>query len=345
MLFYCNGVTMSLDQTVGQIFSWTLQLTSQKDYQELTYCFLGILAEIPWIDNAVAYEIYNHDRKKPGESSVFHERLFRRFPVDITRNDQDDNNNLANLLDQNADLNFSAPFETGLYSWVIFSIKGGSGPDRAIFLEGKFGLDGLDLLNNLRSAYRNLVILHDAKERDALTKLPNRQSLEARLLQVCELYRNYQAIDIKKEQSSWLAILDIDHFKRINDNFGHLYGDEVLLTFSQLMGKCFRYNDFLFRYGGEEFVVILNLINQDHAIAAFNRFREKVAKHIFPTVGQVTVSIGLMHLDSISMPTTQLDHADKALYHAKETGRNKVILYEDMHVIGHDKKRSDIELF
>jgi len=111
------------------------------------------------------------------------------------------------------------------------------------------------------------------------------------------------------------------------------------------MEKCFRYNDFLFRFGGEEFVVILSLATQETALTTFNRFREVVANYNFPTVGRVTVSIGLTHIDGISMPTTQLDHADKALYHAKDTGRNRVILYEDMTVPVQDNDHSETELF
>lgn len=336
---------MSLNQIVRQFFSWTIQLTAQQDYQALTHSYLDILAEIPWIDSAIAYEIYIHERKNLGETSAVRERLIRRFPLDFTRNTEEDNSNLLARFDDTADRNFSAPDKSGLHRWAIFSIKGGSGPDRAIHLEGAFDQERLDLLDNLRAVYRNLVILHDSKERDVLTKLPNRQSLDARLVQVCEHYSGYQIIDITQEKSSWIAILDIDHFKRVNDNFGHLYGDEVLLIFSQLMGKCFRYNDYIFRFGGEEFVVILNLISQEAAISTFNRFREAVANYNFPTVGQVTVSIGVTHVDSISMPTTQLDHADKALYHAKDTGRNRVILYEDMPVLIRDNNSSNIELF
>jgi diguanylate cyclase (GGDEF)-like protein len=336
---------MSLNLTVRQIFSWSIQLSAQQDYQALTHKFLAILAEIPWIDNAAAYEIYNHQRKKPGESGTVSERLIRRFPLDFTRNDEEDHNSLLAGLDHTTDLTLSAPNEFGLYAWAIFSIRGSSGPERAIHLDGTFDREMLNLLDNLREIYRNMVILHDTKERDVLTKLPNRQSLDTRLLQVCEHYNDYQIIDKSQEKSSWIAILDIDHFKRVNDNFGHLYGDEVLLTFSQLMGKCFRYNDFLFRFGGEEFVVILNLASQETAVATFNRFREAVANYNFPTVGRVTVSIGLTHVDGISMPTTQLDHADKALYHAKDNGRNKVVLYEDMSVLVQDNDLSETELF
>ena len=335
---------MSINLTVQQVFSWTLQLSAQQDYQALTHTFLDILTNIPWIDSAAAYEIYNHERKKPGDQATVHELLIKRFPLDFTRNDEDDHNSLLIGLDHTTDFKLSTLDESGLYAWIIFSIRGGSGPERAIHLEGAFDREMLELLSNLRAIYRNLVILHDTNERDVLTKLPNRQSLDARLLQVCEHYSDYQVIDATQEKSSWIAILDIDHFKRVNDDFGHLYGDEVLLIFSQLMEKCFRYNDFLFRFGGEEFVVILNLASQETAMAAFNRFRETVANYNFPTVGRVTVSIGLTHVDGMSMPTTHLDHADKALYYAKDNGRNRVVLYENMPVV-QDNEPSEIELF
>jgi len=336
---------MSLMLTVQQIFSWSIQLSAQQDYQALTNKFLDILTDISWISSATAYEIYQHERKKPGQSNTVHELLIRRFPLDFTRNDEEDYHGLLAELDHGADLNLSIPNESGLYTWAIFSIRGGSGPERAIHLEGEFDREMLDLLSNLRGVYRNLVILHDTKERDVLTKLPNRQSLDARLLQVCEHYSDYQVSDTTQEKSSWIAILDIDHFKRVNDNFGHLYGDEVLLIFSQLMGRCFRYNDFLFRFGGEEFVVILNLVSREAAVAAFNRFREEIENYNFPTVGRVTVSIGVTHVDGVSMPTTQLDHADKALYYAKDNGRNRVILYENISALVQDNDISDIELF
>ncbi len=336
---------MNLNLTAQQIFSWTLQLSAQSDYQALTHSFLNILAEIPWIDNVAAYEIYTHEKRKPGETSTARELLIRQFPLDFTRNDEEDHNNLLAEIDHTIDLNLSAQDESGLYAWAIYSVRGSGGPERAIHLEGAIDRDMLDLLGNLRGVYRNLVILHDTKERDMLTKLPNRQSLDARLLQVCEHYSDYHVMDIAEEKSSWIAILDIDHFKRVNDTFGHLYGDEVLLIFSQLMGKCFRYNDFLFRFGGEEFVVILNLAGQETAIEAFNRFRQAIADYNFPTVGRVTVSIGVTRVDGVSMPTTQLDHADKALCYAKDNGRNRVVLYEDISVVAQDDDLSEIELF
>ncbi|MGR9014595.1 MAG: GGDEF domain-containing protein, partial [Gammaproteobacteria bacterium] len=75
---------MSFDLTVQQIFSWTTQLSAQQDYQGLTHKFLDILEEIPCINCATAYEIYNHEKKIPGETETVHELLIRQFPLDFT---------------------------------------------------------------------------------------------------------------------------------------------------------------------------------------------------------------------------------------------------------------------
>ncbi|MBL6986770.1 MAG: GGDEF domain-containing protein, partial [Methylobacter sp.] len=129
---------MSFDLTVQQIFSWTTQLSAQQDYQELTHKFLGILAEIPWINCATAYEIYNHERKIPGETETVRELLIRQFPLDFTRNDEQDHNSLFDGLDHSADLHLSISDGSGFYVWAIYSIKGGDGPERAIHIEGTF---------------------------------------------------------------------------------------------------------------------------------------------------------------------------------------------------------------
>ncbi|MDD2758921.1 MAG: GGDEF domain-containing protein, partial [Methylomonas sp.] len=171
------------------------------------------------------------------------------------------------------------------------------------------------------------------------------QTFDKRLLQICEHYMRQPVQDVRFSKSSWFAILDIDHFKRVNDTFGHLYGDEVLLLFSQMMEKHFRYNDFLFRFGGEEFVVILNLADQASAESVFERFRQRIAEHEFPTVGQVTVSIGVTHVDSAIMPSILLDRADKALYHAKASGRNQVIVYEKTAALALDDAGNETDFF
>lgn len=313
--------------TSNQIFSWMSRLSAQQDYQTLTHEFLNILEENPHINEASGYEIYNHKRKI-SEGVNVDERLIRRFPLDFTKEDDvAENIHVSNAV-HIIGISTNDANEKGNHSWAILTVKGGNGPDRSIFVEGTLDTSTLETLQHLRGIYQNLVMLHDAKERDVLTTLPNRQSLDSRLMQVCQHYCDNPVTDKINDKSSWIAILDIDHFKRVNDNFGHLYGDEVLLIFSQIMGRKFRYNDFLFRFGGEEFVVVLNNATQEMALSTFNRFREAVEEYHFPTVGKITVSIGVTHIDNSAMPSMLLDRADKALYYAKEHGRNQVVLFE-----------------
>jgi diguanylate cyclase (GGDEF)-like protein len=332
--------------TTNQIFSWMFRLSVQQDYQSLTHEFLDILKEIPTVHSASGYEIYNHKRKI-SEGVSIDERLIRRFPLDFTSfDDVADNENISNA-SHVAGISTGELDKKGSCSWAILTVKGSNGPDRSVLVEGELSTSTLETLQHFRGIYQNLVILHDDKERDVLTTLPNRQSLDSRLMQVCQHYCDYPVADKIVDKSSWIAILDIDHFKRVNDNFGHLYGDEVLLVFSQIMGIKFRYNDFLFRFGGEEFVVVLNLATQETALSAFNRFREAVEDYNFPMVGKVTVSIGMTHVDNSSMPSILLDRADKALYYAKEHGRNQVILFEitpELVSVEH-KNDGEIELF
>jgi diguanylate cyclase (GGDEF)-like protein len=336
---------MNPDINNQQIFSWALQLTTQVDYQSLTYCFLGLLEEICFVENATAYEVYGKRTLRTGEASSVSEQLIRRFPLDFTEYELDESSDLLQEIDNKAMFYPSKPDGNGYFTQFVASLTDLSGPDRVILLHGIFDERSLELLSNLINLYRNQVALHDSKERDILTKLPNRQSFHSRFLQVCEYFRNNKKLDNSNAKGSWLAMLDIDHFKRINDTFGHLIGDEILLTFSQIMEKQFRYNDFLFRFGGEEFIVILNLVNQGDAEATFERFRNAIAGYAFPIVGQVTVSIGVAHINCDIMPTSLLDRADKALYFAKDNGRNNVTLYEKMKGSSLDSDNVETEFF
>ena len=150
------------------------------------------------------------------------------------------------------------------------------------------------------------------------------------------------------ENTACLAILDIDHFKKVNDTYGHLYGDEVLLHFAQQMQKIFRQDDGLFRYGGEEFIVILNDVDIDIAESVLNRFRKHIKAYPFPKVDKLTVSIGYTRLETGRMQSEIVDRADHALYFAKEHGRNNVACYEklvDEGLLQELVTEDDIELF
>lgn len=197
----------------------------------------------------------------------------------------------------------------------------------------------LPMLLSIIKVYENFLCVLIEGERDTLTGLRNRRTFDkqlGKLLATNDLagHKKIKAHnDIERRQliqqpANWLVTIDIDDFKRINDNFGHLYGDEVLLLLSQLMKKTFRDTDLLFRFGGEEFVIILTATTAHNAFLALERFRKMVANYHFPQIGQVTVSIGYAQINSDDFPVTILDKADKALYFAKQHGKNQVCCYE-----------------
>ncbi|HUU71518.1 MAG TPA: GGDEF domain-containing protein [Burkholderiales bacterium] len=181
----------------------------------------------------------------------------------------------------------------------------------------------------LVNAYANILSLFQVSERDALTELFNRRMLD-RTLPDRMLGLSSPRRRSSDPATAHLALMDLDRFKKINDTFGHLHGDEVLLQFSGLMKQNFRASDLLVRYGGEEFVVIINDATMANCEMVFDRFREKVAEHWFPDVGHVTVSIGAVRIERQSSPAEVLDQADKSLYYAKRSGRNRVCIYEKL---------------
>ncbi len=199
--------------------------------------------------------------------------------------------------------------------------------------------------------YLNFLSLLDDNERDMLTGLLNRKTFDMRISKILTTLQSqdHRATDKSATDKFCLAALDIDHFKHVNDTFGHVYGDEVLLIFSNLMKMTFRDNDLLFRFGGEEFVVLLANTDIAHAHIALERFRAVVENKKFPQLGQVTVSIGVALISSGEMPRTTMDRADQALYFAKHNGRNQIRVYEDLVKQGLLKEQNiqtgEIELF
>ena len=140
----------------------------------------------------------------------------------------------------------------------------------------------------------------------------------------------------------------MDHFKLVNDRFGHLYGDEVLILIANILRSSFRSHDRIFRFGGEEFVVLLRSTTLSMAHKVFNRFRLAVQEYNFPQVGRVTVSLGFVSTAKGS-PVEILGQADQALYYAKEHGRNQVCFYDDLVASGQLATKmmanDDVELF
>lgn len=163
--------------------------------------------------------------------------------------------------------------------------------------------------------------------RDALTELPNRASYDRRVLNEFVQWRNSLAQG--SETGLCLAICDVDHFKRINDTYGHLAGDKVLKILAKEISIRLRKTDFVARYGGEEFVIIMPSTTLEDAEPLINSIRQKIEKcpfHFKETQVQITLSFGLSSFEELDTPEKVFERSDKALYRAKAGGRNQVCL-------------------
>ena len=192
------------------------------------------------------------------------------------------------------------------------------------------------LVSGLLKVYANYLGLINKTQRDKLTSLYNRETLDQQISQVLNnqrnnfLDKNVEPQDSRRHAATkdWLGIIDIDYFKQINDNYGHLYGDEVIILVARLMTSgVLRDDDLVFRFGGEEFVVLLKAASEADAFLAFERLRLNVANQTFPQLDQITISIGFVEVALQSATADVIGQADNALYYAKQNGRNQVHSY------------------
>src|SRR5450830_1027727 len=210
-----------------------------------------------------------------------------------------------------------------------------------IVRDGPFPADMVPMVTGIVGVYRNFQNLLDYSERDSLTGLLNRKTFDdqlAKMLQASSVEQDSLSLppgeperrQHSEEEKQWLAVVDVDHFKHVNDKFGHLYGDEVLILIANLLTSSFRAQDRVFRFGGEEFVVLLRSTTLDNAKKIIDRFRMNVEQHDFPQVGKVTVSVGFVSISLFEAPVIILGRADQALYYAKSHGRNMACHYDEL---------------
>jgi diguanylate cyclase (GGDEF)-like protein len=225
----------------------------------------------------------------------------------------------------------------GTSCFTLFPMNSSGRVDGVLEFEGHGPLSSStqDLVVSVLKIYRNVQGLLDYGEKDSLTELLNRKTFDgAFIAATLHETKNLELAQPDRRLTHaggyWLAVLDIDHFKRVNDSFGHLIGDEVLVLLARLMRSSFRFNDQLYRFGGEEFVVLMRCSNATDAHGALERFRKCVEDRDFPQVGTITVSIGYAPLLSDDTPGAGFDRADKAVYYAKAHGRNQVCSYPEL---------------
>lgn len=196
----------------------------------------------------------------------------------------------------------------------------------------------MNVLEGLVRIYRNYVSILLDNQTDTLTGILNRKTFDDRILRLIDIKKREKNITsipgherrAVSDERFWLGIFDIDDFKKVNDTFGHIYGDEILILVSRIMQNVFRSSDMKFRFGGEEFIIVMRAEDSSAAYSVFERFRRDVENYRFPQTGKITVSIGIVEITGEETPSVFVGCADKALYYAKEHGKNMTCVYADL---------------
>lgn len=157
---------------------------------------------------------------------------------------------------------------------------------------------------------------------DQLTGLYNRRYIDKTIQEEIDRSQRYNA-------PLSLIMLDVDHFKQVNDTQGHDVGDEVLVAIATLLTEKTRITDTVGRWGGEEFLVLVPQTNAQVCTLLAEKLREAMAKHLHHRAGQVTASFGVAEFEAGGSVNSLIKHADQALYEAKNSGRNRVVVFEE----------------
>ncbi|MBF0265638.1 MAG: GGDEF domain-containing protein [Gammaproteobacteria bacterium] len=237
------------------------------------------------------------------------------------------------------------PNESDKQYHIIFPASNRSKSVFAVLIQSndKINYRNQQLIHAMLKVYSNYLELIDKSCRDKLTQLLNRETLDSEITRILIRnnstesnilkYPDYSPEDKRKSLKNstfWLGVVDIDHFKSINDNFGHLYGDDILILVARLMEKSIRDYDSCFRYGGEEFVIIMLANEQQTAKDGFERIRKEIFNHSYADLASLSVSIGYTQITNQLYPADVIEQADNALYYAKEHGRNQVQYYQEL---------------
>ena len=325
-----------------------IDLTGRHNKQELMACLVENVRKISASSTIAVYEVFNTDGDRgPADN-----------PSDIVVRNTSNSVWLGEPLAQHEGFVECVATQQvvrltrgdPLYTRIIFPVRGTRGVIGLLVIDcHSANAETLYMIEALSQVWKSQQFLHDRNEHDVLTGLLNRQALETRMPRLFAADPSNLQSTSGTPACKCLAILDLDKFKEVNDKFGHLFGDEVLVHFARLMNKSFRTYDDLFRYGGEEFVAILHNVELEKALSILERFRNAVEMYDYPQVGKKTVSIGVIQITSGEMPSTLLDRADKALYYAKQNGRNRICAYEHLVTSGQiqesDVSSGDVELF
>jgi diguanylate cyclase (GGDEF)-like protein len=168
---------------------------------------------------------------------------------------------------------------------------------------------------------RTLILdqLRELSITDDLTKLYNSRHFYSQLENEVKRYQRYR-------RPFSVLMIDLDHFKRFNDNYGHLEGDRILRRVGRKITSCMRTMDTAYRYGGEEFTVLLPETDCDAALTVAERIKDSICSETLDYINdsRITVSIGVSEYSDADSISSLIKRADKAMYVAKQKGRNRI---------------------
>jgi len=211
------------------------------------------------------------------------------------------------------------PIETTLNQvimWTLFMVALG----KTIYLASAISTLRLKVSERNRALTIALKQMEEMATHDALTGVLNRRAMLVAMDAELQIFK-------RKKTPFCIAVMDLDHFKQINDTFGHAVGDEVLGAFAEILKQSLRVTDRISRYGGDEFVVLLTDTPRDVAVMVLERICARIKQHdwgaLVPEL-TVTVSIGVAEIMTGDTVAQTFEHADSALYEVKQSGRNSV---------------------
>ena len=206
--------------------------------------------------------------------------------------------------------------------WTCFLLALG----KSIYLASAVSTLRLKVSEKNRALTVALKQMEEMATHDALTGVMNRRAMLVAMDAELQKFK-------RKKSPFCIAVMDLDHFKHINDTFGHAVGDEVLKAFAEILQQSLRVTDRISRYGGDEFVVLLTDTPRDVAVTVLERICTRIGQHDWNALvpkAAVTVSIGVAEIANGDTVTHTFERADSALYEAKQTGRNAVHAALDM---------------
>ncbi len=323
---------------IKNILETIITLTSEKDSSALEITLAQTLFKLAAPDRMKMFRANSIDRIKYADTPIG-----KPLPADKVNDEM--LSALKKCLDTGEILHFNR--ENPLTLFPLLNAK--NHPIAVIAVEA--GEDSIDheLTVMVLKVYHNFLALMNENERDTLTGLLNRKTFDQKINEIITKQNNKKFRRSSDNiYPSYLAIFDIDHFKRVNDTFGHLIGDEVLLMFSHMMNNSFRSEDLLFRFGGEEFVGVFQCPSDETMQFVLDSFRQAIERYDFPQVGKLSASCGFTRIEQFDLAPNIIERADKALYYAKNNGRNQVCQYEQLisrELLEAEDKSGDIELF